>query len=857
MITKIAKQIIIDDPAANIKVMSFNNNSAIDDEKKIDKALSQLDTSIISFDGFAIPDHIRNIVSYLMPKKNYHYDVSTIHAFAREICYSYGKDTELAFLTKECKEPNWDKLDIPFDTKIKMDDLRNWKMLHHSDYVRILVDKPYLIESYASSHKDVNDRLFADFVVNSLLESGLTYDDSIYFASYIVKTHPCYAKCMAPDYMIIDEFQDIDPYQLDLILTISQYCKQMIVVGDPSQNIYAFRNSMTTCFEVVKKYFNVMYESYSEINMKRSYRCPHQICECANLLMRDTPGYKDMYSTIFSQVPQYHIFDNDQDEFEYVYQQIKNLLNNGITKDSIIVLAYSNDMVKRFREYTNQNINISTIHRYKGAESDYVFVMGVQGDSFPSSSGIKSACYTATKLSYLKRTNDKKTLQLAKNVLEISDDLNNRELYDLLIKRVKSTIDTSKFSSERDLILAFMIHQSCLEQYRLLYVAITRTKKKLIITGHKKDKTVTVPSPLIAKMSKGINIIEHKKICAENGAITGEKEKISRMCGLSYIVPAETLNLSPDTIIISIKTTIDLALTGMKWTIKFSKAESGLTIRATINYNGIDFCYFPLTGILQATFHTCKLLYDNNAIEYSKNDASKLVDIVLGAFQDLTENYLIKPSDLKLKRADFAVMSQFNNDKEDEEQYIKLIKHCKNKNVACVEDGSLYMCKKQGCCNTLRDICKKDHYAVYYRKDEQQTFKYGQTSLKLPTRRLETRLQNNALISASGERYSLEDLFMSEGLMEKLYLECLCKIQLDLAYADLNTYRMVMDFLKSNITVKSRDRELDSINKLSKGNIKDLSPAFLQRAKKAINALGFHIDRIPHFRNYNHVKIKE
>lgn len=50
------------------------------------------------------------------------------------------------------------------------------------------------------------------------------------------------------EYLLVDEFQDINDLQYQLVLAWSQGGKGLFVIGDPDQAIYGFRGANSRCF---------------------------------------------------------------------------------------------------------------------------------------------------------------------------------------------------------------------------------------------------------------------------------------------------------------------------------------------------------------------------------------------------------------------------------------------------------------------------------------------------------------------------------------------------------------------------------------------------------------------------------
>lgn len=83
------------------------------------------------------------------------------------------------------------------------------------------------------------------------------------------------------EYILIDEYQDINPIQYDLMRLLTGNHQNLFVVGDDDQAIYGFRGSDVDCF-------NKFYRDYKEartINLNINYRCNALITESSQKLI--------------------------------------------------------------------------------------------------------------------------------------------------------------------------------------------------------------------------------------------------------------------------------------------------------------------------------------------------------------------------------------------------------------------------------------------------------------------------------------------------------------------------------------------------------------------------------------------
>ena len=74
---------------------------------------------------------------------------------------------------------------------------------------------------------------------------GLDYNDLIVFTLYLFQTHPDVRRKWQErlEYVMVDEFQDIDGIQYQLMEVLAGYHRNLFVVGDPDQTIYTWRGA--------------------------------------------------------------------------------------------------------------------------------------------------------------------------------------------------------------------------------------------------------------------------------------------------------------------------------------------------------------------------------------------------------------------------------------------------------------------------------------------------------------------------------------------------------------------------------------------------------------------------------------
>jgi len=79
------------------------------------------------------------------------------------------------------------------------------------------------------------------------------------------------------EYILVDEYQDINPIQYDLMHLITKNNSNLFVVGDDDQAIYGFRGSDVECFQK----FYQDYRNVKTIHLDINYRCTPQITDAS------------------------------------------------------------------------------------------------------------------------------------------------------------------------------------------------------------------------------------------------------------------------------------------------------------------------------------------------------------------------------------------------------------------------------------------------------------------------------------------------------------------------------------------------------------------------------------------------
>ncbi len=189
------------------------------------------------------------------------------------------------------------------------------------------------------------------------------------------------------EYILVDEFQDVNNLQVELIKHMLTSTNQLFCVGDDWQSIYGFRGSNVDYIINFNNYF----KNAKIIKLSMNYRSTVNIVGPTNEFKKNNKFKidKDILSTKKNN-SKIHVFagKNEAENIEYVVDKVKILIEKGYKKEDILFLYRRSKMYSpffdRFR-YERLFVSAKTIHASKGLEAKAVFIIGLtQGNGgFP------------------------------------------------------------------------------------------------------------------------------------------------------------------------------------------------------------------------------------------------------------------------------------------------------------------------------------------------------------------------------------------------------------------------------------------------------------------------------------------
>ena len=277
--------------------------------------------------------------------------ISTFHSLGlRIIKENYAKlgyksnfvildsDDTLTVIKKIMKELNLNpKFYNARDIRNKISSAKN-EMMSPKEYAKVEFDRNII-----SVYESYNSKL--------LINNSVDFDDLLILPIKLFKMYPDVLRYYQDKYkyVLIDEYQDTNEAQYIFTKMLCNNHKNIFVVGDNDQAIYAFRGA---------NYKNILnfekdYPNAKVILLEENYRSTQNILDAANSVIKHNKMRKDKNlwcnNDIGSKV-KYIKTDTDKEECEYVADKIKELHDNNISYEDIAILYRTNAQSRLIEE---------------------------------------------------------------------------------------------------------------------------------------------------------------------------------------------------------------------------------------------------------------------------------------------------------------------------------------------------------------------------------------------------------------------------------------------------------------------------------------------------------------------------
>ncbi len=217
------------------------------------------------------------------------------------------------------------------------------------EYVRKMCDpKPCRI---MSKIEDQDDQIIEEFLQRQKATYSLDFHDLIAFAIYLLETDSQVRQKWQSrlNYIMVDEFQDSSSVEMRLVEILSGMYRNLMIVGDPDQNIYEWRGSDVKLLVD----FDKQHEPTKTIILNQNYRSTPQILQCANALIEKNQVRlkKDLFTRNPEGAPVVHYHSrNETEEMDQVIDNIRRLREKEGFRYSDFAIIYRASFLSRVME---------------------------------------------------------------------------------------------------------------------------------------------------------------------------------------------------------------------------------------------------------------------------------------------------------------------------------------------------------------------------------------------------------------------------------------------------------------------------------------------------------------------------
>jgi DNA helicase-2/ATP-dependent DNA helicase PcrA len=319
----------------HILCVTFTNKAASEMRRRIHNLTGDNDTGYINtFHGFCVSVLQEDSYAVRYPRRFLVLDNSDVDAMLRVIYEERGLSLR----------------DMTFSAARDMIEIE--KLKNRPEYYRELIAlSPDELKEKYDKADTARDIIFFGYLWQEKKCFALDYNDLIVFTLHIFsENEEIRLKWQRRlEYIMIDEFQDIDEPQYKLMRALCAYHKNLFIVGDPDQTIYTWRGASVRYLLD----FDRDFPSARTILMMQNYRSTPQILAAANALIARNASRikKELIPTLpDGQSVLCHYAENSKAEAKWILSEIRGLEKAGVPLSEIAVLYRAHYITRSLEE---------------------------------------------------------------------------------------------------------------------------------------------------------------------------------------------------------------------------------------------------------------------------------------------------------------------------------------------------------------------------------------------------------------------------------------------------------------------------------------------------------------------------
>ncbi|HEV8627922.1 MAG TPA: UvrD-helicase domain-containing protein [Acidimicrobiia bacterium] len=190
-----------------------------------------------------------------------------------------------------------------------------------------LISPTELLERALTPYDKKLAEVFAEYQKRLTDASALDFDDLLTQAVNLFRRHPDVASAWRSrfQHVLVDEFQDTNMAQWELVRTLADEHRNIMVVGDADQAIYRFRGA---------DYRNLMrfeeaFPDASVIVLEQNYRSTQTILDAANAVIANNAGRRPKHlwtDSVGGELISRYLGEDERDEALYLTREVHRLV---------------------------------------------------------------------------------------------------------------------------------------------------------------------------------------------------------------------------------------------------------------------------------------------------------------------------------------------------------------------------------------------------------------------------------------------------------------------------------------------------------------------------------------------------
>jgi|TARA_R110002167_G_scaffold184717_1_gene385198 DNA helicase-2/ATP-dependent DNA helicase PcrA len=260
MVGRVVRLISSGVPAKRIAVVMFNSQAATDFYRRLEKAL-RAEKILIKKDRMPVVRTLHSLAARM------------IHTLIQnEYLPDYTFDPEKSFIQRNfIREVLTEfSIDSTNDETEKLQSAISWIKSRCDDTVNYFGDEDCREVHMFNAYEQIRCKAKVRF-----------FDDLLYDTAMAVKKNPSLVDILGNKvrHIIIDEFQDVNPCQMQLVSAIAGSKASIMIVGDINQSIYGFRGAEP---KIMLEDFPKNFEPVADYQLSKTFRFGSSLSDIAN-----------------------------------------------------------------------------------------------------------------------------------------------------------------------------------------------------------------------------------------------------------------------------------------------------------------------------------------------------------------------------------------------------------------------------------------------------------------------------------------------------------------------------------------------------------------------------------------------